>query len=66
MKNSLIFETIKNSNLPETFSVKDVNEVCNNLLLKSKSFLSKHCLDNPGNYTVYFKRISRGLYSIER
>ncbi len=64
MRKSKIVETIKNSKLPKHFSVNDVNRICNNLLIKSPSFLSKHCEGNPLEYNVYFKRIERGLYSL--
>jgi len=64
MKKSTIVETIKNSKLPQHFSVNDVNKYCDNLLIKSPSFLSKHCENNPGNYNVYFKRINTGSYSL--
>lgn len=66
-RKSLIFETILNSSLKQkSFSVKEVNRLCNNLLLKSPSFLSKHCIDNPGNYTDYFERVGRGTYVINK
>ena len=66
-KKSLIFESILNSSLKEkSFSVKDINEFCNDLLFKSPSFISKHCEDNPGGYSEYFKRVSRGIYIINQ
>ena len=34
----------------------------NNLLIKSKPFLSKHRLGNPSKETIYFIRDSRGNY----
>ncbi|RKS92676.1 hypothetical protein BC952_2590 [Flavobacterium limicola] len=64
MKPSTIVNTITSSNIKPIFNVKDVNESCNNLLVKSKSFLSKHRLGNPGKETVYFIRDSRGNYSL--
>ena len=33
-------------------------------LSNSPSFLSKHCIGNPGEYTPYFIRVSRGNYRI--
>jgi len=33
-------------------------------LQKSRSFLSKHCVKNPGGYTVYFERKGRGVYKL--
>lgn len=64
-RKSLFFEIILNSSLKEkSFSVKDINKFCNELLLKSPSFISKHCVDNPGGYTEYFKRVSMGIYVI--
>jgi hypothetical protein len=63
-KKSKIFETIKTSKISEPFTVKDINLNCDNLIKKSHSFPSKHCEGNPGNNTVYFKRIKRGKYSL--
>lgn len=64
---SLFFEIILNSSLKEkSFSVKDINEYCNELLLKSPSFISKHCEGNPGGYSEYFKRVGRGIYVINQ
>lgn len=66
-RKSLFFEIILNSSLKEkSFSVKDINEICNDLLSKSPSFISKHCIGNPGEYSEYFKRISRGIYVINQ
>ncbi len=68
MKKSDFFEKIKKAVteniLGEPFTASEVNSKCENVLLKSKSFLSKHAKDNPGKYTPYFIRISRGLYKI--
>jgi len=33
-------------------------------LSKSPSFLSKHAKDNPGKYTEYFIRVSKGIYKL--
>ena len=44
----------------EPFSVNDLGEILN----KSPAFLSKHCDTNPGKYEPYFKRVSRGRYSL--
>ena len=48
-------------NIPEQFRVADIP-----FLHRSPSFLSKHCIDNPGNYTEYFRRVGagRGLYEL--
>jgi hypothetical protein len=68
-KKSELFEAINlailNKKLDQPFSVADVNRVCNNLLANSSSFLSKHRLDNPGGYTVYFIRVNIGQYKIK-
>jgi hypothetical protein len=68
MKKSRIFETIKsaieNGFLAQPFNVAEVNTYCNNLLSKSPSFLSKHRLENPGGYKVYFIQDAEGKYSI--
>ena len=66
---SKLFEAINlailNKKLDQPFRVADVNRVCNNLLANSPSFLSKHRLDNPGGYTVYFIRVNIGQYKIK-
>ncbi len=75
MKKSKIYLTILNyvnsGVLKQPFNVSDVNERCNGLLNKSPSFLSKHCVGNPGRYTEYFTKemditgiIKRGYYRI--
>ena len=68
-KKSELFEAINlailNKKLDQPFSVADVNRVCNNLLANSPSFLSKHRLDNPGGYTVYFIQVNIGPYKIK-
>ena len=48
----------------QPFSVNDVNNRCSNLLLNSPSFLSKHAKGNPGGYTEYFVRMSKGKYKL--
>lgn len=66
-KSFFFFEIILNSSLKEkSFSVKDINKFCNDLLLKSPSFISKHCIDNPGGYSEYFVRVSKGIYVINK
>lgn len=57
--------------LNEPFRVLDVNKMCDNLLEKSPSFLSKHRKGNPGNHKTYFERKTdkkgkeiKGLYNI--
>ena len=65
MISSKIFIKIKNcKNLKKSFRVNDVNRFCNNVLMLSPSFLSKHRVGNPKGYTEYFIRISRGVYQI--
>ena len=68
-KKSKLFEIILksylNKQLKEPFSVKEINIVCDNILNKSPSFVSKHCEGNPGGYSEYFKRVSRGTYIIK-
>lgn len=70
-----LFNTIRdgvnNGVLQQPFNVRMVNESCNDVLIRSRSFLSKHRLGNPGGYTVYFERFSndngdeiRGLYQL--
>ena len=70
MRISNLYETIKKAvvigKLKEPFSVKDVNTNCNGLLNKSKSFLSKHSNNNPGNYSVYFFKVSKGKYKLQK
>lgn len=65
---SKIYKDIKKAvaanKLQQPFTVADVNNACNGLLSKSPSFLSKHRLDNPGGYCVYFIRISEGKYEV--
>ena len=43
-----------------TFRVSDIP-----CLKKSKSFLSKHRVGNPGGYTEYFIKIEKGLYKLK-
>lgn len=59
-----IKKAVEDNRLKEPFSVSEVNNSCNNLLLSSKSFLSKHRDQNPGNYSVYFDRCknTKGKY----
>lgn len=66
MRNSKILNTIINyQTLPKQFRVSDVNKFCNNILIKSPSFLSKHCNENPNNNTIFFVRVGVGLYSLK-
>lgn len=66
MRNSRLLNTITNSKtLPKQFRVSDVNKFCNNILIKSESFLSKHCDENPNNNTIYFIRVGIGLYTLK-
>ena len=55
---------VTNGKLRQPFSVADVNSACENLLVKSSSFLSKHRKGNPGAYTVYFVQEKNGKYSL--
>ena len=68
-KQSKLFEAINlailNNKLDQPFRVADVNQVCNNLLANSPSFLSKHRLDNPGGYIVHFIRVNTGQYRLK-
>lgn len=65
-KKSKIVDTINtlviSGKLEQQFSVKDIQAL--GVLTKSPSFLSKHCEYNPGDYTPYFKRMERGIYSL--
>jgi hypothetical protein len=54
-----IFNQVCSKKLPEIFTVKDIV-----ILERSPSFLSKHAIGNPGNYTPYFERVSVGKYKI--
>jgi hypothetical protein len=51
--------------LAQPFTVKDVNQKCVNILKKSSSFLSKHAKNNPGGYSVYFIKVSKGRYKMK-
>ena len=66
---SVIYTQIKKAvsvrKLKEPFSVSNVNLICAVLLDRSPSFLSKHAENNPGGYTEYFIRISRGKYKLK-
>lgn len=68
MRQKKLYHQIKNGVtagiLKQPFSVKDVNKFLNNILLKSSAFLPKHCVDNPGNYSEMFIRVSRGKYKL--
>lgn len=51
--------------LPKQFTAQD----CQNLKLRwdpgtYSTFLPKHCLGNPGNYSAYFLRVNDGLYEL--
>jgi hypothetical protein len=59
-----IRKAISKGVLTNRFTVADINRCCKNLLLKSPSFLSKHCIENPGGYKAYFKRVSKGVYTL--
>ncbi len=64
MRKSRLYENIKinikTGKTKEPFRAKDFS-----FLSKSRSFLSKHRVDNPGGYKEYFIRISRGLYKLK-
>jgi hypothetical protein len=66
---SVIFTQIKKAvlvrKLKEPFSVSNVNLICPGLIESSPSFLSKHAENNPGGYSAYFVRISRGKYKLK-
>ena len=66
-----ILQYVNSDILEQPFNVSDVNKNCDGLLNKSPSFLSKHCVGNPGGYTEYFTKerdlngiIKRGYYRI--
>lgn len=59
-----ITKAVSTKKLMQPFSVNDVNNRCSNLLLNSPSFLSKHAEGNPGGYTEYFVRMSKGKYKL--
>lgn len=61
---SSIHLAVTEGNLKEPFSVNDINITCNNLLAKSRSFLSKHRKGNPGGYKVYFVQDNNGKHYI--
>jgi len=61
-----IVEGIKSKGLKEPFSVDDVNIYCNDLLKKSPAFLGKHSVGNPGKYSEFFVRISKGKYCLNK
>jgi hypothetical protein len=67
-KQSKLFTSINlavtEGKLKEPFSVNEINITCDNLLAKSRSFLSKHRKGNPGGYKVYFVQDKNGKYSI--
>lgn len=65
MRESILTTITNCKTLPKQFRVKDVNKFCNDILLHSPSFLSKHCENNPGNYNSFFIRISKGLYTLK-
>lgn len=46
-----IRQAVSDNILAQPFDVADVNRACNNLLLRSPAFLSKHAVGNPGGYT---------------
>ena len=51
--------------LPYRFRAEDLKAACPGWADRTyKVFLSKHRVGNPGGYTPYFKRRSRGLYSL--
>ncbi len=60
---SKLFKQILNQTnihkMPKSFKASDFG-----FLHKSPSFLSKHSIGNPGEYTPYFKKSSRGCYSV--
>ncbi|OQC58834.1 MAG: hypothetical protein BWX54_00908 [Verrucomicrobia bacterium ADurb.Bin018] len=55
----------KAGRLPNLFTAKDCQKL--NLPWNSgayATYLPKHCLGNPGNYTAYFLRVKEGLYEL--
>jgi hypothetical protein len=59
-----IKKAVSSGRLVQPFTVSDVNKFCSGLLIKSPSFLSKHAKNNPGGYTEYFIRTSKGKYRL--
>ena len=56
---------IKNGILKEPFSIKDFKNTCPGFAENTYStFLSKHCLGNPGGNSVYFERVKEGIYKL--
>jgi hypothetical protein len=55
---------VQSGKLKKEFTVADINNV-SKIIKSSPSFLSKHCEKNSGEYSEYFKRIKRGLYSLK-
>jgi len=59
-----IQKAVASKTFPQRFSVGDVNRNCNDLLIKSLAFLSKHAKGNPRNYKPYYIRVARGKYKL--
>ena len=50
--------------LPLEFRAADARRACPQWAASWGAFLAKHCLGNPGNETVHFERLKRGLYRL--
>ena len=60
-----IREAVYQGTLREPFRGTDVLKACPGCAENTpRTFLSKHCLDNPSGTTEHFKRHARGLYSL--
>ncbi|GEM_PF-6523191 len=51
----------------ENFTAMEVRERCPDWKPSTYStFLAKHCVDNPGGYTEFFERVSKGVYRLRQ
>jgi len=57
-----IQEAVRKRFLTEPFRAANVNEALH--IDWAGTFLPKHAEDNPGGYTVWFVRVTRGLYRL--
>ena len=48
--------------LPIEFRASDARDACPRWAASWGTFLPKHCRGNPGNDSVHFVRVTRGLY----
>lgn len=60
-----IKEAIKLGKLNEPFTITDFKKACPGFAEATySSFLSKHCIRNPGGYSIYFIKVKPGLYKL--